>query len=63
MLTFLSPTTSEADVAAPPDAALVQAAQRDTEAFISLYQRYVKRVYRYHYSRTGNSADARPHPE
>ncbi|MCZ7671794.1 MAG: sigma-70 family RNA polymerase sigma factor [Chloroflexi bacterium] len=58
MLPFLSPTKSEANMATPPDTALVQAAQRDTEAFILLYRRYVKRIYRYHYSRTGNSADA-----
>ncbi|MCZ7671786.1 MAG: sigma-70 family RNA polymerase sigma factor [Chloroflexi bacterium] len=58
MLPFLSPTKSEANIAEPLDAALMQAAQRDTEAFVPLYRRYVRRIYRYLYSRLRNSADA-----
>lgn len=40
------------------DAALVQAARRDTAAFAALYRRYVTPVYRYLCSRAGNEADA-----
>lgn len=40
------------------DPAAVKAARRDPAAFAPLYRRYVTRVYRYVYSRVGNTADA-----
>jgi RNA polymerase sigma-70 factor (ECF subfamily) len=42
----------------PTDAELVRSAQRDRAAFGALYERYVDRVYSYHFYRTGSSADA-----
>jgi RNA polymerase sigma-70 factor, ECF subfamily len=41
-----------------PDSELVQAARRNPAAFAALYRRYVTPVYRYLYSRVGNSSDA-----
>ena len=38
--------------------ALVRAAQTDTQAFGALYDRYIQRVFRYCYYRTGSAADA-----
>jgi DNA-directed RNA polymerase specialized sigma24 family protein len=43
---------------AEDDAALVKAARRDPSTFAALYRRYVTDVYRYHFSRVGNTADA-----
>ncbi len=43
---------------ADDDAALVEAAKEDFDAFAVLYRRYVDRVYRYIYSRVGAQADA-----
>jgi len=40
------------------DVLLAQAAQGDQEAFGSLYERYVSRIYNYIYYRTGNTYDA-----
>lgn len=40
------------------EAALIRAARDDPQAFGLLYQRYVKRVYGYLYSRLGNVQDA-----
>ncbi len=40
------------------DDALAAEAQRDPAAFALLYRRYLARVYRYLYTRTGNPADA-----
>ncbi len=40
------------------DSELVAQAKNDPEAFGALYERYVKRIYRYHYYRTGNVQDA-----
>ena len=40
------------------DAMLAIAARRDPSAFGALYRRYVTPVYRYLYSRAGNTADA-----
>jgi len=40
------------------DADFVLAARRDRAAFGGLYERYVDRVYSYHYYRTGSEADA-----
>jgi RNA polymerase sigma-70 factor (ECF subfamily) len=40
------------------DAALVRATREDRSAFAALYRRYVKRIYRYVYSRVGRKADA-----
>ncbi len=40
------------------EAALVQAAQGDQEAFGVLYERYVGKIYNYVYYRTGNPLDA-----
>jgi len=40
------------------DAALVARAKREGEAFGLLYERYVKKIYRYMYYRTGNERDA-----
>jgi RNA polymerase sigma-70 factor (ECF subfamily) len=38
--------------------ALVRLAQRDTQAFGALYDRYVQRVYRYCYYRTSDTSEA-----
>jgi len=46
------------DGSADEEGRLVQAAQRDPAAFTSLYDRYVSRLYRYLYSRTGSPAEA-----
>ena len=43
---------------ASEDSALIQRAKTDTEAFGLLYERYVDRIYKYVYYRTGNVADA-----
>lgn len=40
------------------DATLVERAKVDKEAFAPLYERYVDKIYRYIYYRTGNEADA-----
>jgi len=40
------------------DAELVRAAKHDQSAFAALYRRYVKRIYRYVYSRVDRKADA-----
>jgi RNA polymerase sigma-70 factor (ECF subfamily) len=40
------------------DAALVERAKADGEAFGVLYERYVKKIYQYMYYRTGNERDA-----
>jgi RNA polymerase sigma-70 factor, ECF subfamily len=40
------------------EAALVERARTDPEAFGALYDRYLTRVYRYMYARCGNHADA-----
>lgn len=37
---------------------LIQRAKTDVEAFGELYERYVDRIYKYVYYRTGNAADA-----
>lgn len=37
---------------------LIEAAQRDPASFTGLYRQYVRPVYRYLYSRTGNHGDA-----
>ncbi len=42
----------------PSDAELVAQAQEDPEAFGALYERYVAKIYRYHYYRTGDVHDA-----
>ncbi len=46
----------------PPDLSedetITRAAQGDTEAFTSLYERYVNRIYNYIYYRTGNPHEA-----
>ncbi len=42
----------------PDDALLIEAAQRDAAQFAPLYRRYVTPIYRYCYSRTGNTPDA-----
>ena len=46
------------DGSAEKEGRLVQAAQQDPAAFTSLYDRYVSRLYRYLYSRTGSPAEA-----
>jgi len=43
---------------APDEPALIQRAKTDPEAFGELYERYVDRIYKYVYYRTGNVADA-----
>ncbi|MBN1956014.1 MAG: sigma-70 family RNA polymerase sigma factor [Anaerolineae bacterium] len=40
------------------DSELIARAKEEPEAFGSLYERYVKQIYRYHYYRTGNTHDA-----
>ena len=40
------------------EAALIERAKSDKEAFGELYERYVDRIYKYVYYRTGNSEDA-----
>jgi RNA polymerase sigma-70 factor (ECF subfamily) len=43
----------------PPDeAALIESARREPDAFAALYQRYLARVYRYLYLRLGSQHDA-----
>jgi RNA polymerase sigma-70 factor (ECF subfamily) len=43
----------------PPDeAALIERARREPDAFAALYQRYLARVYRYLYLRLGSQHDA-----
>ena len=42
----------------PDEAALIERAKQDKEAFGLLYERYVNRIYKYVYYRTGNVADA-----
>jgi RNA polymerase sigma-70 factor (ECF subfamily) len=43
---------------ASDESALIQRAKIDSEAFGILYERYVDRIYKYVYYRTGNVADA-----
>jgi RNA polymerase sigma-70 factor (ECF subfamily) len=42
----------------PEESRLIQRAKTDSEAFGILYERYVDRIYKYVYYRTGNVADA-----
>jgi RNA polymerase sigma-70 factor (ECF subfamily) len=42
----------------PDESALIERARTDKEAFGVLYERYVDRIYKYVYYRTGNVADA-----
>jgi RNA polymerase sigma-70 factor, ECF subfamily len=42
----------------PTESALIERARTDKEAFGVLYERYVDRIYKYVYYRTGNVADA-----
>jgi len=59
MVTFLNRANSETcDDNEALDAVIVQAARHDSSAFVPLYRRYVNPVYRYLYSRVGNSDDA-----
>ncbi len=55
-----SETNPGAAAQGPDDEALLAARARDGDAaaFSSLYERYVRRVYRYLYSRVGDPADA-----
>ena len=46
------------DLSPDDEARLVERAKRDPEAFGLLYERYVGRIYRYLYYRTGNHQDA-----
>lgn len=45
-------------LSAPPEDALVAAAQRDLTAFDGLYQAYAEKVFRYLYSRVGDRHEA-----
>lgn len=54
----LSLAKSRAPASTEDDASLVKAARRDPAAFAALYRRHVTPVYRYLYSRVGNTADA-----
>lgn len=49
---------SEADPTVEEEAALVEAARRDPEAFAALYRRYLTPVYRYLLHRSSNVHDA-----
>ncbi len=40
------------------EATLIECARLDPEAFATLYQRYLPRVYRYLYLRLGNQHDS-----
>jgi RNA polymerase sigma-70 factor (ECF subfamily) len=40
------------------EASLVKAAQQDPAAFAQLYRRYIRPIYRYLYSRSGQASDA-----
>lgn len=42
----------------PDEAALVERAKTDPDAFGALYERYVRQIYNYIYYRTGNAQDA-----
>ncbi len=46
------------ELPAAEEAALIDAARRDPEAFAALYDRYVQSVYRYLHSRVGSSREA-----
>lgn len=49
---------SETKNEAREESDLIQRAKTDAEAFGELYERYVDRIYKYVYYRTGNAADA-----
>jgi RNA polymerase sigma-70 factor (ECF subfamily) len=51
-------TESVCGVNQESDSALIARVKEDGEAFGLLYERYVSRIYRYHYYRTGNQQDA-----
>lgn len=50
--------SKQADLTKLDDAALVIRAKTDNEAFGALYERYVEKIYKYIYYRTGNHQDA-----
>ena len=50
--------TTDASTDNSAESALIQRAKTDSEAFGILYERYVDRIYKYVYYRTGNVADA-----
>lgn len=43
----------------PDEEQLIRRAQREPQAFLALYERYVDRIYRFAYSHTGNEALAK----
>jgi RNA polymerase sigma-70 factor, ECF subfamily len=59
---FLSPylfhNSRSSDLKMRSDEELAQEARHRSEAFAELYQRHLKAVYRYHFSRVGNVHDA-----
>ena len=50
--------TGEADGELVAEAALVERAREDPQAFAGLYEQYVERIYAYIYHRVGNAHDA-----
>lgn len=55
---ILNPTTRAPACDEPSDDGLVRAALSSPAQFAVLYRRYVERVYRYFYGRTGSAQDA-----
>jgi RNA polymerase sigma-70 factor (ECF subfamily) len=54
-----TPDVTEREILAADEAELVAAARAgEADAFARLYRQYVRPVYRYHYSRVGDAADA-----
>lgn len=51
-------TTRSTDPGASDEAALIQQAKEDHDAFAQLYDRYQQKIYNYIYYRTGSEADA-----
>jgi RNA polymerase sigma-70 factor (ECF subfamily) len=49
---------TRSELSSEPDEVLVERARKDPEAFGELYERYIDRIYRYLYYRTGNTAEA-----
>jgi len=61
MTKFLSPPTTLYSAKDPPnitDEGLVENARTEASAFATLYDRHVKAIYRYLYSKVGSPADA-----
>lgn len=58
MFSLVEERRCPSDLSSDDEAKLVERAKQDPEAFGLLYERYVGRIYRYLYYRTGNPQDA-----